>query len=379
MGLAEPIRRVRHDLPAQGGQPSRKSLRVVSPDDLDPSGGDAAPVSRRLDPGILLEEGLAAAALAMEDYPAVARHCEQICNVCPDHFEAWFNLGYARQQSGEVEEAVAAYQRAAQLSPGDPRPWANLGMARQAVEDLEGAREAYQRALALDLDQQASLWNLGLILERSGSPGEASRLYARLADLRPGLGEAWFRAGYSRSLAGDPEGAVEAYRACLEARPDLSAAALNLAVCLAGLDRAGEARQVLDDLLLAEPDNADALRAVAAVAVDLGDWELCEAVRARLVELGEATPETTFGLGLAFDRTDQQEEAVRYYCEALRENPRFSAALLNLGHLLHRQGKQAEAHECWKRALAMDASLAREYFQPAEIQVGNSQVEDRTA
>ncbi len=338
-----------------------KALHVMEPDELATS-REEGPAPRPFDPTLLLEEGLAAAALAMEDYRAVVRHCSHIVQVCPNHFEAWFNLGVARQQTGEIEEAIFSYHQAARLSPGDARPWINLGIARHAVDDTEGAREAYRSALDLDPAQPQALWNLAVILENSGARAEAMALYARTAAARPDWPEAWFRLGALRMEGGDRAGALAAFRECLELKPDFQQAALNAAICMKDTGDPEGARALLEEVLEQDPDSTDALRAAAAVCVECGDWKFGLAVRRKLAERRQSLPELTFNLALAADEQGHDDDAVRLYCEALRENPRFASALLNLGHVLARQGKAPEANECWRRAIALDGSLARGYF-----------------
>lgn len=342
-----------------------KALHVVSSDDPG-SDLDAAGAAPRMDPAIFLEEGLAAAALAMEDYRAVARHCSQLVQICPTHFEAWFNLGMARQQTGEIEEAIFAYHQASRLAPHDPRPFVNLAIARHNVDDLQGAKDAYRSALALDPALPQALWNLALILDAQGDAADATELIGRFVQVKADMPEAWFRHGESLLAAEDYRGALDAFQHALRLSPDLDAATVNAAICCMKTGQVEASRNLLGDLLDRQPDSIDALNTIAATCVETGDWELGLAVRQRLQELKRPCPELTYNLAVVSEEQERIEDAIRLYCEALRENPRFPEALLNLGHLLHRQGKHVEATECWKRALAMSPQLARGYFEPEE-------------
>lgn len=344
----------------------QKALHVVSPDDAS-SGQDGVSAAPRMDPAVFLEEGLAAAALAMEDYRAVARHCSQLVQICPTHFEAWFNLGMARQQTGEIEEAIFAYHQAARLAPHDPRPFVNLAIARHNVDDLEGAKDAYRGALALDAGLPQALWNLALILDAQDDPEQAAELVARFVQVKSDMPEAWFRHGEALLARQDYKSALDAFQQTLRLLPDLEAAMVNAAICFMKTGQVEEARSVLGDMLDRHPDSAEALNTIAATCVETGDWELGLAVRKRLQELRCACPELTYNLAVVSEEQNRIDDAIRLYCEALRENPRFPEALLNLGHLLHRQGKHVEATECWKRALALSPELARGYFEPEEV------------
>lgn len=334
---------------------SQKLRAEPAPARPEPAAGQGA--------SLALEEGLAATSLAFEDYRAVIRHCSRIVQISPDHFAAWFNLGYARQKVGELQESVFAYHQASRLRPDDARPLVNLGMVKQATEEWEGAREAYLCALSIDPDHPVALWNLGLICEQNGPKEEAEALFTRLVAIQPDQEEAWFRIGMICLAREDWEGSLAAFETCLRRRQPWKEASLNRGYALRELDRPAEARQCYEQVLTSEPRCVEALSGLAAVAVDQGDWETAVAARKKLVELKSAVPELTYNIGVMLDRQNRLDEAVRLYCEALKERPRFPEVLLNLGHALERLGRQAEAVECWRRALDLNPAYAIDYFQ----------------
>ncbi|MCW5626126.1 MAG: tetratricopeptide repeat protein, partial [Burkholderiales bacterium] len=67
----------------------------------------------------------------------------------------WRNRDYA----GEV----AFWEATVRASPRKGRVWNNLGFARQQAGDLAGARTAYERAIELDPEDYRALTNLGTL------------------------------------------------------------------------------------------------------------------------------------------------------------------------------------------------------------------------
>jgi protein O-GlcNAc transferase len=59
------------------------------------------------------------------------------------------------------------------------------------------------------------------------------------------------------------------------------------------------------------------------------------------------------------------DEAVRLYREAVKVQPTFAEAFLNLGHALKALGQDEEARACWRKALEAKPELAHGYFEPA--------------
>lgn len=70
----------------------------------------------------------------------------------------------------DYRSETALWQSTVHASPGKARPWTNLGWARQQAGDLEGARQAYECALARDPTSQQALVNLSLLPPRVPSP-----------------------------------------------------------------------------------------------------------------------------------------------------------------------------------------------------------------
>jgi protein O-GlcNAc transferase len=109
----------------------------------------------------------------------------------------------------------------------------------------------------------------------------------------------------------------------------------------------------------------DALRGLAALAVERSDYDQALDFQARLIDLGERSPELFYNTGLLLQKSGQIEDAIRLYKEALAERPNFAEALLNLGHALKSKGQQDEARGYWRQALDAKPELAQGYFEPA--------------
>jgi len=118
-------------------------------------------------------------------------------------------------------------------------------------------------------------------------------------------------------------------------------------------------------VLAANPDSLDALRGLAALAVERNDFDHALEHQARLIEKGERSPELFYNTGLLLQKSGQLNDAERLYREALQERDQFPEALLNLGHVLKSLGQQDQARDCWKRALEQKPDLAESYFGSA--------------
>ena len=227
-----------------------------------------------------------------------------------------------------------------------------------------GARESYERALQIAPDLADVIYNLASVLEQQGEKEDAERLYVKLLSAQSGMGRRVVPAGLSAPAARRSSrrgGGVPGLRA--QARAVAGGAAEpgpgatgTWAITTA---RPRRSKRVLE----ADPHSIDALRGLAALAVEREDLDKALDLQAKLIEAGERTPELFYNTGLLLQKSGQMEDAIRLYQEALTERPNFAEALLNLGHALKAQGKVDEARNYWRQALEQKPELATGYFE----------------
>jgi tetratricopeptide (TPR) repeat protein len=122
---------------------------------------------------------------------------------------------------------------------------------------------------------------------------------------------------------------------------------------------------VLEAVLAREPRSLEAVRGLAANALDEGDATHALECHLRLQELGDRTPEVLHNTGLLRQRTGDLAGAVESYAAAIAARPDFAEALLNQGHALHALGREAEARAAWAKALELKPEFAQGYFLTA--------------
>jgi protein O-GlcNAc transferase len=125
---------------------------------------------------------------------------------------------------------------------------------------------------------------------------------------------------------------------------------------------AAAARKAFEKALASDPKSIDALRGLAALAMERQDLEQAFDMQSKLIQLGQRSPELFYNTGLLLQKSGLLEDAVKHYRQALNEKPNIAEALLNLGHALKALGQEDEARTCWRKALESDPDLAASYF-----------------
>jgi tetratricopeptide (TPR) repeat protein len=233
--------------------------------------------------------------------------------VVPDNYLAHGNLGMALAEDGQLEAAVAEFDRAVEINPGfaaahnslgallaalgrpggalfhlreavrlDPESAmgrSNLGIALMHMGLTDEAAKEFREALRLDPEHTSALVNLGLILANRGQTAEAIVHLRAAVRLAPDLAEAHNGLGRILDRAGKVEESAAEYREAIRLRPDYGFAYHNLGVAMAKLGRPEEAVQLAEQAcrLTARREPA-CLAALASAYADAGRF--AEAVAA---------------------------------------------------------------------------------------------------
>ncbi|MCY4552005.1 MAG: tetratricopeptide repeat protein [Defluviicoccus sp.] len=129
----------------------------------------------------------------------------------------------ALHRDGRLGEAVAAYRALLAGDPGNAGVWHNMGVALAGAGDAEAALAAFDRALDLSPDYLHARVNRGGALQALGRHAAAAAAYGAALRLDPSLYEIRLREGLMLLAAGDRTGALEAFRKTRAVRRDPAA------------------------------------------------------------------------------------------------------------------------------------------------------------
>lgn len=184
----------------------------------------------------------------------------------PRSIDAWQFLGLALQRTGRLEEAYAAYEKAFELSNGSPllaQPMGELALRLRRFDDaaafLAAAVEAEPDELGVRLLHARALLF-------AGRPDDALAAAREAAELAPESPEARYLVGAVLMGKRDLAGAEAELRRALELAPAHPAALSDLAVLLASQGRRDEARDLLERLVAAQPENRQAREMLARLS-----------------------------------------------------------------------------------------------------------------
>jgi len=160
-----------------------------------------------------------------------------------------FNQGVDRYDAGDLEGAIAAYEKALEIDPKYHMAWNGLGNALKDLGRYTEAIAAYEKALEIDPKFDHAWSNLGVSLGYLGRYNEAIAAFEKALEIDPKFDHAWYNLGVSLGYLGRYNEAIAALEKALEIYPKYHHAWNNLGNALHNLGRYNEAIAALEKAL----------------------------------------------------------------------------------------------------------------------------------
>jgi tetratricopeptide (TPR) repeat protein len=180
------------------------------------------------------------------DLAAVEREVEALAaRLGPRDPTPFIELGHAFELNHRYEQALAMYDRAAELAPSDAAGPREGGMRAARWGEIELAAPRLEEALRRD-PRDAKLWHaLGVVRLELGDVDGAQTAYRSGLEADPGSVVNRLGLATIAVKLGDARSALEHYDAIVRARPALGDAQLGRSWALIGLGRLDEAEAAL--------------------------------------------------------------------------------------------------------------------------------------
>jgi tetratricopeptide (TPR) repeat protein len=144
--------------------------------------------------------------------------------------QAYLDRGIDRAKMGDLDEAIAEYNKAIALDPGFALAYDKRAFCRALKADLDGAMADYDRAIALNPKLADAYYYRGetrkVKASRDGinSDLEALADFDKAIESDAGFAKAYYARGYMRMLKEDMVGAVADFDMVIDLKPNSNVA-----------------------------------------------------------------------------------------------------------------------------------------------------------
>lgn len=190
-----------------------------------------------------------------------AEYFEEALRLKPDAFDAYFQLGMCYRDLALYPRAATTFKKALALAPKDPAIYYQLGLV--AVEQGSG-REAetyFRDGLKINPDHALILVALGRLYAESRQqlPVAISSLQ-HATQVDPALWEAWYELGRAHMKEREWKPALSALERARQVNTYASEIYSAMATCFLKINKKLDARQMVNEALQRDPNNAEAIR-----------------------------------------------------------------------------------------------------------------------
>jgi len=240
-------------------------------------------------------------------------------------------LGQAYARLGAYEEAIACFQRAHQIRPGEPASLIGLATSYEQAGLLDQASQAWQAAAAAEPHNIEARLARGMLELNRGQPAAAQGIFERCLQLDPHHAAAHVGIWVARSRQGDnSEDAVEH----------------------------------LEEALRLDPGNALAHSEYGILLVQRGEQGQAEHHFRRATELEPGKAEGHYNLGVLLMDTGRPAEAAACFQQALELDPTYEKARVQLAALAGRPAQRPTEAQL-RRAIEAEPGNDRLYSELA--------------
>ncbi len=297
---------------------------------------------------------------SQKNYDAAIVHYKRAVAIKPDLMSAYINLGAALEASGKTNEAISNYQQALAIDPGNDQVKQLLENANQNVGilayqeavkkqqngDIEGALVAYQQAVQNpQLDTAELRANYGIALQSANRLDEAVKQYEQALAKEPTNGNYFF---YKATVLQQQDKLSEA------------SAAYQRALRMKTLD--AEVKPQAEQALAAinEAEAADLLNKVVDAYTRKSYPQALTLIQQALVkDPNNAT--TYYYQGLVFTEQNKLVQSVTSLRKALSISPDFKDAQFSLAVALDKKSDTAGAKAAYQQFIQMAGSDSDDY------------------
>ena len=312
-----------------------------------------------------------------------------------DDFRWPYYLGIVQAESGELEAAVDAFQRALTLRRY-PAAYVRLGEVLLSLDRLEESRLAFEAALDSSPAAPAAYYGLGQVLAKQNEGLEAIRILLRACALAPRTGAPHYALAMAYRDAGDLESSqkhlalAKNYERPL---PPIDDPAFREVERLRAdqywyqsegmrLESNGRVEAAIESYETAIELDAEFVQPhvnLVALLGRLARFELAGTHYRRALELNSEIEELHNNWGTIQALRNRPQEAAESFRRALEINPFSADGHFNLGSMLNQMGRATEAVECFVQALEYEPNHRLANFQMGRYRVAEGRIEDAIA
>src|SRR3984893_14892520 len=295
--------------------------------------------------------------------------------VHPLNVETRFNLERAYLQAGRTSDALKAAGELSAAHPQDVQLHFTLGVLLASAKQYKSAQTELEKANALRPETFEILYNLGQAYIRGHEYVKADLALNRALKIKPESAETLYLLAQADSEQSRPVDARDLLLRAHKLAPQNTDVIFLMARVSMTQNYFEDAIPLLESGLNIAPQRADLHAALGESYFMSGKTESAIAQFKKLIELDPAARSYAF-MGLSYRHLGRFDEARKYFQQGLKLDPRNAACLFNMGYIEARQGNHAAAEQFFQAALRSNPDFPEALLELANLRVASKKFEE---
>lgn len=298
----------------------------------------------------------------------------------PDHQDAWYSMGSVLEKQNRLDEAITAFQNQLEVNPGHLftlMKMRDIGRDFVSQGKLDEALAIYQKLLEAKSNDRNAWYNIGDVWYMQGKFGKAIAAFQRQVEIMPEHWNAWNYLGNTFDKQDKLEEAIIAYQKQIEVKHDHEWAWYNIGNIRYKQDKFDEAIAAFQKQVEVKPDHENAWNYLGNTFDKQNELEKAVAAYQKQVEVKPQHEWAWYNIGNIRYKQDRWDAAIIAFQKQVEVKPDHEDAWNYLGNALKKQDKLEEVIAANKQPVeAKPDHVDAQYASLAEIFLKQEKVED---
>src|SRR6266576_6206018 len=291
--------------------------------------------------------------------------------VRPPNLETRFNLTRAYLRAGRTVEGLKTATELSSQHKDDVRLHFTLGVLLASEKQYRPAELELEKANALQPETLEILYNLAQTYLRNGEDSKAEPVLNRALKLKPDSPDVLYLMAQVATEQSRPVDALDLLARAHKLAPENADIIFLLARVSMSQNYFEDAIPLLESGVKIAPQRADLRAALGESYFMSGRAEKAIDEFKTLIAIDPSARSYAF-MGLSYRHLGRFEEATKYFSEGLKLDPHNASCLYNLGYIEERQGNSLRANELFQQALRSNPD-----FSDALLELANLRMKDK--
>ena len=272
----------------------------------------------------------------------------------PDNVGVYNSLGTAYMATGNIDKAIECYKKALELKPQSPMSYYNLGSVYQVKNNHLEACSYLRKAVELDKEDESFNVALAMSLVKSEQYEEASQIYKTLLMHHPEKENYKYNLVTCYEAMNDLKTAIKMLEGMVYLNQKFILPAQKLANLYIKTNQLNKAKEIYDNILLKNNPSADTLHQYAIISSSLCDTDTAEKILKKVIKMNPNIAKAHKDLAIIYLNKRLFDYAKDEFKIAMQLQPNDFEILFEYGNFLYSTSQNNEAERYYTEALEIE-------------------------